>query len=125
MNVSSRMPLFYKHEAKFVEGIGIEFFQTLVKGIHNGFCGSGSSNKDYNVATYTKSCFPMSVNGTKQSKPEEAKANAWRGALTPAWAAEGINAAYRNAARLLGDAEKLFVAGSFPSSLSLAVLAIE
>lgn len=63
--------------------------------------------------------------GRKQSKPERAKANPWRGPLTPASAAEGINAAYRNAYRLLNDALKLFMMGSFPSAASLAVLAIE
>ena len=58
-------------------------------------------------------------------KPESVKANPWRGRLTPAWAAEGINAAFRNAKRLLADAQKLFQSGSYPSALSLAVLAIE
>lgn len=60
-----------------------------------------------------------------EGKPKEAKAIAWRGPLTPALAAEGINAAYRNAQRLLADALKLFVMDSFPSSAVLAVLAIE
>ncbi|SRR5258708_10079275 len=67
----------------------------------------------------------MSDRGVKQSKPKEAKAIAWRGPLTPAGAAEGINAAYRNARRLLSDAEKLFITGSFPTATALAVLAIE
>jgi AbiV family abortive infection protein len=61
----------------------------------------------------------------KNSKPYEAKANAWRGPLKAAWAADGINAAYRNAQRLFNDAETLFKAGSFPSAATLAVLAIE
>jgi AbiV family abortive infection protein len=61
----------------------------------------------------------------KNPKPQEAKTHAWRGALSPAWAAEGINAAYRNALRLFDDAQKLFRSGSFPSAAALAVLAIE
>ena len=58
-------------------------------------------------------------------KPEGVKANPWRGRLTPAWAADGINAAIRNAKRLLTDAHKLIQSGSYASALSLGVLAIE
>ena len=58
-------------------------------------------------------------------KPKEAKAIAWRGALTPAVAAEGINAAYRNSRRLVNDAEKLFLISSFPTAMTIAILAIE
>lgn len=58
-------------------------------------------------------------------KPDSVKANPWRGRLTPAWAADGINAAFRNAKRLGADAQKLFLSGSYPSALALAVLAIE
>lgn len=49
----------------------------------------------------------------------------YRGRLTAAQIADGMNAAARNARRLLADAECLFDAGRFPSSLSLATLAIE
>jgi AbiV family abortive infection protein len=58
-------------------------------------------------------------------KPKEAKAIAWRGALTPRVAAEGINAAYRNSRRLVNDAEKLFLISSFPTAMTVAILAIE
>jgi len=67
----------------------------------------------------------MDGSAKKSKKPDAVKANAWRGRLTPAWAASGINAATRNAKRLLADAQKLFQTGSYPSALSLAVLAIE
>ena len=59
------------------------------------------------------------------SKPAELKAIAWRGPLTPALAANGINAAIRNARRLLNDATILYNIGSFPSATALGVLAIE
>jgi AbiV family abortive infection protein len=67
----------------------------------------------------------MDGSAKKAKKPDAVKANTWRGRLTPAWAANGINAATRNAKRLLADAQKLFQAGSYPSALSLAILAIE
>jgi AbiV family abortive infection protein len=59
------------------------------------------------------------------SKPSELKAIAWRGPLTPALAAGGINAAIRNARRLLNDATTLYKVGSFPSATALGILAIE
>jgi AbiV family abortive infection protein len=59
------------------------------------------------------------------SKPAELKAIAWRGPLTPALAANGINAAIRNARRLLNDATTLYNIGGFPSATALGILAIE
>lgn len=53
------------------------------------------------------------------------KLNAFRGILTPAQIAEGINAANSNAKRLTSDAERLLVSGSFATAASLAILAIE
>jgi len=49
----------------------------------------------------------------------------YRGKLTPAQVAEGMNAAATNAARLLDDAKLLFEAKRFPTALSLAILSIE
>jgi len=49
----------------------------------------------------------------------------YRGALSPAQAAEGIALARANASRLIGDAELLLEAGRHPSSMALAILAIE
>ena len=49
----------------------------------------------------------------------------YRGALTPKQAAEGINAATRNAARLLADAEILYNAGRYATAAALAMLSIE
>lgn len=65
------------------------------------------------------------MSGGKKRKPDSVKAIAWRGPLTPAVAADGINAAYRNARRLLKDAEQLAATGSYPTATALAVLAIE
>jgi hypothetical protein len=45
----------------------------------------------------------------------------FKGPLTPEQAAAGINAARRNAKRLLEDAERLFEAQSFATSCSLAI----
>lgn len=59
------------------------------------------------------------------SKPPELKAIAWRGPLTPALATDGINAAIRNARRLLKDATTLYNVGGFPSAAALGILAIE
>ena len=53
------------------------------------------------------------------------KLNAYRGRLTAAQVAEGMNAAAKNARRLSEDAERLLAAGSFPTAASLAALAIE
>jgi AbiV family abortive infection protein len=49
----------------------------------------------------------------------------YRGRLTPAQAAEGINAANANARRLAEDAQALFDRGSFATAASLAILAVE
>jgi AbiV family abortive infection protein len=51
--------------------------------------------------------------------------DAYRGQLTPAQVAEGVNSASRNSARLAGDAKLLLENGRFPSAASIAVLAIE
>ena len=50
---------------------------------------------------------------------------AFRGSLAPVQVAEGIRAASANAARLAHDAELLLKAGSFPTAMSIAILAIE
>ena len=49
----------------------------------------------------------------------------YRGRLSPRQVAEGMNAASRNAVRLLKDAEILFEAKRYPSAAALAALAIE
>ncbi len=49
----------------------------------------------------------------------------YRGKLSPKQIADGMSAAYRNAKRLLEDAEILFGAKRYPSAASLAALAIE
>lgn len=49
----------------------------------------------------------------------------YRGPLTPAQAAEGINAAILNATRLAEDATLLLDTGRFATAASLAILAIE
>jgi AbiV family abortive infection protein len=49
----------------------------------------------------------------------------YRGKLTPAQVAEGMNAAINNARRLLEDAELLFSAGRYASACALAILSIE
>lgn len=53
------------------------------------------------------------------------KLNAFRGSLSPAQVAAGINAANANARRLAEDAAALLSAGRFPTAASLAILAIE
>jgi AbiV family abortive infection protein len=53
------------------------------------------------------------------------KLDAYRGRLTAAQIAAGMNAASANARRLSEDAEKLLIAGRFPTAGSLAALAIE
>src|SRR5437016_4764135 len=58
-------------------------------------------------------------------KPSDTKAIAWRQRLNPAAVAEGMNAALRNAKRLLHDAILLYNAGSFASATALAILATE
>jgi AbiV family abortive infection protein len=49
----------------------------------------------------------------------------YRGKLSPGQIAAGMNAAARNAGRLVKDAEILFEAKRYPSAAALAVLAIE
>lgn len=51
--------------------------------------------------------------------------NQWKNTLTPAQIAEGMNAAHRNALRLVEDAEILFASARYPSAASLAILSIE
>ena len=53
------------------------------------------------------------------------KLDAYRGPLSCAQAAEGINAANANAHRLAADAQILLDAGSYASAVSLAALALE
>jgi AbiV family abortive infection protein len=49
----------------------------------------------------------------------------WKNTLKPPQIAEGMNAANKNAIRLLEDAEILFNLDRFPSALSLSILSIE
>lgn len=56
----------------------------------------------------------------KHGRPED-----YRGPLTPASAAEGMNAARRNARRLADDAKLLLDAARYPTAASLAALSIE
>ncbi|PIW61948.1 AbiV family abortive infection protein [Shewanella sp. CG12_big_fil_rev_8_21_14_0_65_47_15] len=49
----------------------------------------------------------------------------WKNNLKPSQIADGMNAANKNAIRLLEDAESLFALDRFPSALSLAILSIE
>jgi len=53
------------------------------------------------------------------------KLNAYRGRLTAAQAAAGMNAAVANAGRLAADAATLLGKGSWPTAASIAILAIE
>ena len=53
------------------------------------------------------------------------KLDAYRGALTPAQIAEGMNAASDNARRLAADAALLLEAGRYPTAASVAILSIE
>jgi len=53
------------------------------------------------------------------------KLNAFKGRLTAAQLADGMNAAVENAARLASDAEALFDRESYPTAVSVAALAIE
>lgn len=53
------------------------------------------------------------------------KLNQYKGPLTPSEAAEGMNAAPKNARRLVEDADYLLTARRFASAASLAILAIE
>lgn len=49
----------------------------------------------------------------------------YRGSLTPAQIAEGMNAAARNAKRLYEDAETMLAVKRYPTACSLAILSIE
>ena len=49
----------------------------------------------------------------------------YRGTLSPQQIADGMNAAERNAARLLNDAELLLREERHPSATAMAILAIE
>ena len=49
----------------------------------------------------------------------------YEGKLSAAQIAAGMNAARRNATRLLGDAKLLMEAKRFPAACSLAILSIE
>ena len=53
------------------------------------------------------------------------KLSQYRGTLTPAQIAEGMNAANRNARRLADDARALFDLHRYPTASSIAVLSIE
>lgn len=53
------------------------------------------------------------------------KLDAYRGRLSAAQVADGMNAAAANARRLWQDAERLIADGRFPTAASLAALAIE
>jgi AbiV family abortive infection protein len=53
------------------------------------------------------------------------KLNSYSGNLTPSQVADGINAARRNASRLLTDAEILLNIGKYPSAAFLSILSIE
>jgi AbiV family abortive infection protein len=53
------------------------------------------------------------------------KLDAYRGRLSAAQIAEGMNAAAKNARRLSEDAASLLAAGRFPTAVSIAILAIE
>lgn len=53
------------------------------------------------------------------------KLDAYRGRLSAAQIADGMNAAERNARRLVEDAETLLLAGRFPTAASLAILSLE
>ena len=53
------------------------------------------------------------------------KLNAYRGRLSAAQVAAGMNAAAKNACRLAEDAATLLAAGRFPTAASIATLAIE
>ena len=53
------------------------------------------------------------------------KLSRYKGKLTPAEAAAGINCARHNAKRLATDAQRLLTADQYPSALALAILSIE
>jgi AbiV family abortive infection protein len=53
------------------------------------------------------------------------KLDTYRGKLSPAQIAEGMNAAVQNARLLMGDAKLLLEHKRFPTAMSLAILAIE
>ena len=53
------------------------------------------------------------------------KLSQYRGKLSPAQIADGMNAAIRNARRLSDDARTLFDLERYPTAASIAVLSIE
>lgn len=53
------------------------------------------------------------------------KLNSYKGKLNPGQISDGMNAANRNAIRLVTDAKILLNAGRFPSSAALSILSIE
>ena len=53
------------------------------------------------------------------------RATKYRGELSPAQIADGINAAHRNARRLADDAKLLLDAGSYPTAAAIAALSVE
>jgi AbiV family abortive infection protein len=53
------------------------------------------------------------------------KLTQFTGRISPQQAADGMNAAERNARRLFEDAQRLFEAGRFATAASLAILSIE
>ena len=55
----------------------------------------------------------------------KARATKYRGELTAAQIADGMNAARRNARRLADDAKLLLDAGSYPTAAALAALSVE
>jgi AbiV family abortive infection protein len=63
---------------------------------------------------------PTADEATQKNRPKE-----YRGPLSPASVANGINAAQRNARRLASDALLLLQAGRYPTAASLAALSIE
>lgn len=67
----------------------------------------------------------MNERNQKLKKPEQVKAIKYRGKLNAAQAAAGMNAAVRNARRLLADALLLSQSGRHATAAALAVLAIE
>jgi AbiV family abortive infection protein len=66
-----------------------------------------------------------SIEGYEMYESRVKKARQYRGRLSSAEIAEGINVARRNAERLAKDARLLFENDRYPSALALAILAIE
>src|SRR5215204_5498630 len=62
---------------------------------------------------------------SRPQKPHRVRPQEYRGPLTPSQIAEGMNAASRNACRLVADAKILFEAGRLPTAAAIAALSIE